>query len=64
MPRDTVGRSVSRSLGEIRTVHSRAVTGLQKMQSHWYAGDIDRDEMIADLEQVVQILDKWKRTGR
>ncbi|AMU74027.1 hypothetical protein [Mycobacteroides abscessus] len=58
----------STGLTEVRTVHSRAVTALRHVrrrtswdgETPWEDNDL-RDEMQSDLEQVVSILDKWRR---
>ena len=62
------GRDRNHVLSEIRTVHSRAKTALAALVSHKdsnYAGwhDPDQDEMIVALEEVIEKLDRWKKTG-
>lgn len=58
----------STGLTEVRTVHSRAATALKHVRTRtcWDGEtpceDNDlRDEMQANLEEVVSILDKWRR---
>lgn len=65
------GNDVSRELTEVRTVASRAqhaVSRLKIMKTGlWHTSenrDPDIDEMLEVLEQVVQDLRKWSKTGR
>lgn len=73
------GSDTSRALAEVRTVLSRAETALSKLsdgvteyrydrntdstdgRDEWR--DEDADEMVFDLEQVVTLLEKWRKTG-
>lgn len=61
--RETIGTDVSRALTEVRTVHSRAKTALTDRGLKW-SNDPDKAEMIADLQTVVDLLDKYKKTGK
>lgn len=62
----------SRALTEVRTVHSRAKTALDRRAGHqhvdgdWYShsvydDDPDGEEMRTALTQVVALLDRWAR---
>lgn len=74
------GRDVSQELGEVRTVLSRAETAIRavvnlsyrgNLQGDWWCPepsgeepDPDTEKMYADLDVVVDILDRWRKTGR
>lgn len=102
---DDRSRDVGAALTEVRTVHSRALSALDRIQSEWGGdtfddpdypprparlegessddyntrwrvwfdgyreakiemADPDYDEMVAALETVVELLDRWKKAGR
>lgn len=60
------GRDTSHELTEVRTVHQRALTAIRRID--WacdhYGLNPDSDAMRDALEQVVALLEPWKRTGR
>jgi len=67
------GRDTSDALTEVRTVHKRAKSALDRLdhldeyRGTYYSDDrIDPDtpEIRAALEKVVELLEPWKRTGR
>lgn len=58
------GTRVSGPLIEVRTVLGRASTA-RDLLAHRYRGrDPEEAEILADLEAVVERLEKWRRTGR
>ena len=59
-----VGRKVSHDLTEARTVLSRAETALRKISAPYATADPNRLEIRQDLQHVVRLLEKWRRTGR
>jgi hypothetical protein len=58
------GKDVSNALTEVRTVHSRAKSALDKFERGYGMSDPDRERMIGALNEVVALLDEWKRTKR
>ncbi|WP_435109953.1 hypothetical protein [Nocardiopsis synnemataformans] len=68
MTRPDRGRDTSRELTEVRTVWKRALSALERVgyveQYRPDETDPDAPEMRAALEQVVALLEPWKRTGR
>jgi hypothetical protein len=78
VPLPSRGNDVSEELTEVRTVLKRAETALQNIRDAragatsraWsrypqpFNHDPDTDEMILVLEQAVQGLAKWRKTGR
>lgn len=60
------GRDTSRELTEVRTVHKRAMTAIERIDwtSNHYGLNPDSDAMRDALEQVVALLEPWKRVGR
>jgi hypothetical protein len=73
MTRRGRGRDTSYALTEVRTVWKRAKSALDRLDhldeylGTYYSDDeIDPDtpEIRAALEQVVELLEPWKRTGR
>lgn len=59
------GRDVAFVLTEARTVYRRARTAINKIEDgRELHPDPDTDEILADLEKVVEVLSRWRRTGR
>lgn len=69
------GQDTSSELSEVRTVHSRAANALEWMERYaerdvqWDGKtptkhDPEDREMIAALQEVVRILEPWKRTRK
>jgi hypothetical protein len=60
------GRDTSIELSEVRTVLSRAEHALWVVEgTRPYAGrDPDSPEITAALQEVIGLLDRWRRTGR
>lgn len=73
--RDRSKEKETNALTSVRTVHSRALTAIKEIRrGNWrvdglYVGretipDEDAPEMIARLEQVVELLDPWAKKRR
>ena len=59
------GRDTSRALTHVRTVLSRAETALDALEGGYLTReDPDADNMAADIREVCDLLNKWRRTGR
>jgi plasmid stabilization system protein ParE len=59
---EPVGRRTSWPLTEARTVLSRAETAIAHLQRR--SADAETAEIVAELEVVVERLDRFRRTGR
>jgi hypothetical protein len=57
------GRESAPMLTVMRSLHSNAVTALG-WNKYQLQSDEDGAEMLDDLNAVIAILDKWKRTGK
>lgn len=60
------GRDTSMALSEVRTVLGRATTALEYLHAigALYERDPDHDSICKALEEVIDLLEPWRRTGR